>query len=225
MSVFTQFYRQCQRNLLLQWRQPSLLVNSALFFIMITAFFPLALPFDPNALRTFAPGIIWISVLLTLLLASERLFQQDYDDGVLEQSLISGQALAGYALAKLLVQWLLILLPLLLFCPILALMFGFTWSVTAYLLLILTLGTPSMLCLCALAAAFSTGLSQKGVVMALIVLPLTIPVMIIGSMAVTAAMQALPLSAYLALLLALALLSLSFLPLSIAAVLRIGLSA
>lgn len=225
MNPFKQFRRQFNRACLLQWRQPALLINTSLFFIMITVFFPLAMPFHPKILQEVAPGIIWISVLLALLLASERLFQQDYEDGVLEQALISGQPFWTYVLAKLLVQWFLCLIPLLFFCPILGIVFGFSWSVVWFLFLVLIVGTPTILCLCAMAAAFSTGLSQKGIMMALIVLPLTLPVMIVGSMAVTAVMQGLSPSADLALLAAISLLTISFLPLTIAAILRIGLAA
>ena len=109
------------------------------------------------------------------------------------------------------------------FCPFLAILFSLNVHETLVLMLSLICGTPAILFLCALAAAFSTGLQQKGLLMALILLPLTIPVMIFGSSALIAAMQGLPVSGYLALLLAISVLSCGLLPFAVAGVIRVGL--
>jgi len=218
------FLRQLRRDWHSQVRQPGMIINSSLFFIMITVFFPLTMPPDANLLLHIAPGLVWIATLLSMLLAAERLFQQDYDAGVLEQWLVSGNSLALLLSAKLLVQWLLTIIPLLLFCPILALLFGFSAQQVGVLALSLIVGTPALLGLCALAAAFGTGLQQKGVFMALILLPLAIPVMVFGSGTVVAALNNEPVSGYLAILLALSIVTISFLPVAIAAVIRINLA-
>ena len=224
MSTFQRFQRQFHRELVLHLRQPRLLINATLFFIMIIVFFPLTMPSNTIMLRQAAPGLVWMAVLLALLLASERLFQQDYDDGILEQWLASGYSLTSLVSAKMLVHWLLTILPLLLFCPFLALLFGFSGHEVLVLLSALLLGTPAMLSLCALAAAFSTGMQQKGILMALILLPLTVPVMIFGSGTLTASMQGMPVSGYLAILLAISILAVSFLPFAISFVIRISLA-
>ncbi|WP_019216515.1 heme exporter protein CcmB, partial [Legionella tunisiensis] len=184
----------------------------------------LTMPPDVTLLRTVAPGLVWIAMLLAMLLASVGFFQQDYEDGVVEQWLISGYPLSVIVGAKVSVHWLLNLIPMLIFCPLLALLFNLTAYETIILLLSLIVGTPAILFLCALAAAFSAGMQQKGVLMALILLPLTIPVMVFGSGSLTAVMQGLPVSGYLALLLALSILAVGFLPFAIAAVIRISLA-
>lgn len=222
MGVFTLFSRQFHRELLLHARQLRMIVNACLFFLMIMVFFPLTMPPDPVLLRTILPGLIWIAVLLAMLLSSERLFQQDYDDGVIEQWLVSGYPVSLFIAAKVLLHWLTTLLPILLFCPILAVLFALNVHETLIVMLSLVCGTPAILFLCALAAAFGTGLRQKGVLMALVLLPLTIPVMIFGSGAITAAMQGLPALGYLAILLAMSIIATGFLPFAVAGIARIS---
>lgn len=224
MGIVTLFRRQAYRELLLHSRQPRLLVHSALFFLMVAVFFPLTMPPDPTIMRTVAPGLVWIAMLLALLLGSVALFQQDYQDGIVEQWLISGYPLTVIVAAKIIVHWMLNLLPLLFFCPLLALLFGFSGFEMGVLMLSLVLGTPALVFLCALAAAFSAGMEQKGVLMALVLLPLTVPVMVFGSSTLVVAMQGFPVMAYLAILLALSILASCFLPFAIAAVIRISLA-
>lgn len=218
------FINQCQRELLLHWRQPKALLYAAVFLLMIMVFFPLTMTPEPRLLREVAAGFIWIAVLLALLLASERLFQQDYDDGVIEQWLVSGQPLAVIVFAKVSIHWLLNIIPVLLLCPLLLALFSLSFYEMLILLLSLLVGSPAIIFLCALAAALSTGIKQKGVLTALVLLPLAVPVMIFGSGTLRAAMQGLPVSGYVALLLALSIVAAVFLPIAIATLIRISLA-
>ena len=224
ITLFSLFKRQLSRELLLHLRQLRLITNSCLFFLMIVVFFPLTMAPDIALLRTVAPGLVWIAMLLAMFLSSERLFQQEYDDGVIEQWLVSGYPIRLLVSAKILVHWLLNLLPMLLFSPFLAVLFSLTGHETIILMFSLVCGSPAILFLCALAAAFSTGIQQKGILMALILLPLTIPIMIFGSGTLISAMQGLPVSGYLALLLALSILSSGLIPFAVASVIRIALA-
>lgn len=224
ISVFKLFTKQCQRELLIHLRQPQLLFYASLFFLMVSVFFPLTMPPDSILLRAVAPGLIWIAMLLAMLLSSVNLFQQDYEDGVIEQWLVSACSLTVIVTAKLTIHWLLNLLPILIFCPVLALLFHFSIQELLILVTSVILGTPAIFFLCGLAAAFSAGMQQKGVLMALILLPLTVPIMVFSSGCLSIAMQGLPANGYLAILLALSILSVSFLPFAIAAVIRINLT-
>ncbi|WP_035893754.1 heme exporter protein CcmB [Legionella oakridgensis] len=224
MSLGLLFKRQLQRETLLITRQLRFIVNAILFFLMILIFFPLTMPADRALLRMIAPGLIWIALLLAMLLSAERLFQQDYEDGVIEQWLVSGYPVSLMVLAKILTHWLFNLLPLIILCPAIALLFAFNVHETVILIMSLMCGSPALLFLCALAAVFSGGLKQRGVFMALILLPLTIPVMIFGSGTVTMAMQGMEVRGYLALLLAMSLVTVGFLPFAIAAMMRISLA-
>lgn len=223
IAALHRFKKLCHREWLLQWRQPTYLCNALLFFIMMMVFFPLTLPSKAMLLHQLAPGLVFIAVLFVFLLLSERFFHQDYEDGMFDQWLVSGHSLVPLSCAKLLVYWLLTLIPLLLFCPMLSLLFAFTLNESLVLSLSLLFSTPAMLALCVLAAAFSIGRQQKGLLTALILLPLTLPLMIFGSSAVMMAGQGLDVSGYLAMLLAMSLLSSTCLPFAIASVLRVGL--
>ncbi|HAT8178727.1 TPA: heme exporter protein CcmB [Legionella pneumophila] len=216
------FGKQFRREILIQVRQIRYLVNSCLFFLMLLFIFPLTLRPDLMLMRMFAPGLVWMAILLSMLLSLERLFQQDYEQGVLEQWLVSGQPLNLLVTAKVLAHWLVSVTPLLILSPLIAILFSFNVWETSILLLSLICGTPAILFLCALAAAFGVGINQRGSLMALILLPLTLPLLIFGSGTLSVAMQGLPVSGYLALLLAMSLLAVGFLPYAIAAVIRIS---
>jgi heme exporter protein B len=212
--------RLLKRESLLLLRQLRLLVNFCLFFLMVLVFIPLTLPPDPELLRTIAPGLIWTAVLLATLLSAERLFQQDYEDGVIEQWLVSGHSISLLIGAKIFVHWVVNLIPILLFTPLIGLLFGFNLHETLITAVSLIMGSPAIFYLCGLAAVFSTSLKQKNVLIALILLPLTIPIMIFGSGAITAALMGLPTIGYLALLLGLSLAAACLLPLASAGVMH-----
>ncbi len=224
ISLPALFKRQMQREFLLQVRNPRFFTCAFLFFVMIIIFFPLTLPAEMTTLHNFAPGLIWIALLLSLLLTSLGFFQQDYEDGVIEQWLITGCSLSTIIFAKVTVHWVLNTGISLLLCPLLAFLFHFSFYETLILLISFIVGIPTLLLLCILSASFSTNIQQKGVLMGLIVLPLTVPSMIFGSAALTTAMQGASVLGHLALLLAIALLALFFLPFAIAAVIRISLA-
>ncbi len=221
MSLFKLFKQQVTRELRLQLRQLRFCMNTCLFFLMIVVFFPLTLPANNALLKEMAAGIVWIAMLLALFLSSERIFQQDYDEGVLEQWLASGFPLTLLTYAKLVVHWLINLIPMLIFCPILAVLFNLPLHAMWVMVFSLICGYTSILALCALAAAFSTSMKQKGVLTALVLLPLTIPVMIFGSAAIQVSLQNFPVMGYLSLLLSLSIFSLMGIPFAIAGVLRI----
>lgn len=211
------------REILLSGRQLKLIVQACLFFLMILFFFPLTMPAIPQLLRQVLPGLLWIAALFAMLLTSERLFQQEYEDGIIEQWLVSGMPVSVFVFSKLAVHWLMNMLPMLLCCPMVALLFALSPYELTILCVSLVCGTPALLSLCAFAAVLSTSLQQKGILMALLVLPLTIPIMIFGADAMTSAMHHLPVSGQLAFLLSLSLITTALMPLAIAAMIRISL--
>lgn len=222
MAYFQLLYRQCQRECLIHWRTPRTILYACLFFIMVLVFFPLTLPPEHQILSSILPGLLWISILLAFLFASERLFLQDQKDGVIEQWLVSGQPLSAYVIAKVAVHWALCVFPLLIALPVIAILFQMPlqqfWVMGSAFLI----GTPALWFLCALASAFSSGAQQKGVLIALILLPLALPVMIFGSGAVVAFSDLQQVLGALALLAACSLIAVTFLPFVICAVIRYG---
>ena len=220
INIVEIFKQQFSREYLLNCRQPRLIINTSLFFLMVLVFFPLTMTSDINLMRTVAPGLVWISVLFSMFLSADRLFKQDYDDGIIEQWLASGLPISIMVFAKIFVHWIVNLLPILIFCPIIALLFSLSLNESFVLILSLICGTPAIIFLCGLAAAFSVDLQQNSVLIPLILLPLTIPIMIFGSGALIVTMQGLEAFGYIALLLAISLLSIVLLPFAIAGVIR-----
>lgn len=220
-KILSWWFRQCQRELIVTIRQPHLIVNALLFFLMVVIFFPLSLPPEKAFFHQLAPGLLWLAMLLAMLLASERLWQTDYEHGVLEQWLLSGYALTSYISAKIIAQWLTLIIPVLLFAPLLMPIFAFSKQGSLLFVASLLIGSPALITLCALAAAFGTTVQQRGMFMALILLPLATPILIFGSSAVLAPVSA---AANLALLAAFSLLAAGLLPFAIAAVIRISLN-
>jgi heme exporter protein B len=210
------------RELRLAMRRPADALSSLAFFIMVGSLFPLALGPDSALLRQIAPGVVWVAALLAVLLGQHRLFESDYADGSLEQWALARSPLLLLVGLKVLAQWLVGVLPLLLATPLLGWQYGLEGDVIAVLLLSLALGTPSLCILAALGAALTLGLRGQ-LLLTLIVLPLSVPILIFGSHAVTQALQGLAVTPSLNLLGACLCLALLAGPWAIAAALRLAL--
>ncbi|WP_170069347.1 heme exporter protein CcmB [Marinobacterium halophilum] len=219
------FVATCRRECLLSFRRKSDLVNPLIFFLMVATLFPLGVSPDPGFLAQLAPGVVWVAALLATLLSMDALFRSDYEDGSLEQLLLSPQPLFIVVLAKVVTHWMMTGLALTLMAPLLGMMLFLPAEGVPGLMLSLLLGTPTLSLVGAIGAALTVGLKKGGVLISLLVLPLYIPVLIFGSSAVQAAVTGLPLGGYLALLGALLALALVLAPLAISAALRISISS
>ncbi|MEZ2745428.1 heme exporter protein CcmB [Halopseudomonas bauzanensis] len=208
----------------LAWRRPGDLLNPLVFFALVVSLFPLAVGPEPSMLRSMAPGVIWVAALLATLLSLDGLFRSDYDDGSLEQWVLSPHPLAVMVLVKVLHHWLVSGLAMVLLAPLFGLMLALPLSSLPVLVLTLLLGTPVLSLLGAVGAALTVGLKSGGVLLALLILPLYIPVLILGTGAMDAALQGMPVTGYALWLGCLAMLALSLAPIAIAAGLRIGVS-
>ncbi|EHW0559365.1 heme exporter protein CcmB [Salmonella enterica] len=202
------------------------------FFLMVITLFPLSVGPQPQLLARIAPGIIQVAALLASLLALERLFRDDLQDGSLEQLMLLPVPLPAVVLAKVLAHWAVTGLPLMMLSPLVALLLGmdvYGWKTMALTLL---LGTPALGFLAApgvalgfLAApgvALTAGLRRGGVLLGILVLPLSVPVLIFATAAMDAASMHLPVDGYLAVLGALLAGSATLSPFATAAALRIS---
>jgi len=212
-----------RRDLLLAYRARGEAINPLVFFVMVACLFPLATSAAPNLLRTLAPGVIWVTALLATLLSMDQLFRGDYEDGALEQLVLSPQPLALLALAKILAHWLVTGLPLTLTSPLLAMFLQLPDDAYPALLLTLLFGTPVLSAIGSIGAALTVSLRRGGILLSLLILPLYIPVLIFAASAVDAAGHGLPVTGQLLLLAALAVGALTLAPLATAAALRISL--
>ncbi|MCH8000210.1 MAG: heme exporter protein CcmB [Proteobacteria bacterium] len=214
------FARLVARDLRLALRQRADAGMVVLFFVLTAALFPLAVGPEPNLLARLAPGIIWVTALLAVLLSLERLFLADYEDGSLELLALAPLPLEATVLAKALAHWLTTGLPLVVAGPLLALLYNMDAAGLPMLVLAMALGSPSLSLIGAFGAALTLGARRGGVLIPLLVLPLNIPVLIFGVAAIDAALAGLSPRPHLLFLGALFLVTLVTAPLAGAAALR-----
>lgn len=222
--MLSRFYHVFRRDLHLGLRQGGDWLNPLVFFLIIITLAPLAISPEPDRLREMAAGIIWIAALLAALLAMDTLFRSDYDDGTLEQLLLTPAPLPWLVLAKILAHWVQTGLSLTLLAPLAAILLHLPAAPAAVLCITLLLGTLTLSLLSAIGAALTVGLRRGGVLVPLITLPLHIPVLIFATGAVQAASLGLPVAGYIALLGAFLLLALLLAPFAAAAALRLAVS-
>ena len=218
-NVFTQVL---MREVRLLARRPAELANPLVFFAIVVALFPLAVGPESQLLQTLSPGLVWVAALLAVLLSLDGLFRSDFEDGSLEQWVLSSHPLPLLVLAKVLAHWLFSGLALVLLAPLMALMLGLPMRCQPVLLISLLLGTAVLSLLGAVGAALTVGLKRGGLLLALLILPLYIPVLILGSGALQAALQGLPVAGHLLWLASLAALAVTLTPFAIAAGLTIS---
>lgn len=204
------------------FRHRAEIANPLWFFLMVITLFTLAIGPDPQLLARLTPGIIWVAALLSSLLALERLFRDDFQDGSLEQLMLLPLPLPAVVLAKVMAHWTVTGLPLLILSPLAALLLGmdvYGWKIMALTLL---LGTPTLGFLGAPGVGLTVGLKRGGVLLSVLVLPLTIPLLIFAAAAMDAAAMHLPVEGYMAILGALLAGSATLSPFATAAALRVS---
>ena len=210
------------RELLVLWRSPAEIINPLFFFVMVICLFPLAISPKPELLATVAPGVLWVAALLAVMLSLDGLFRRDQESGVLDMLLTAPVIPVVPVLAKLLAHWLLTGLPLVLISPLLGHMLQLPDGALGTVMLSLLLGTPALTIVGAIGAALTVGLNRGGILLAVLVLPLYIPVLIFGAGAVSAAAGGANVDGILAILGALLALTISLGPLAVSAGLKIS---
>jgi heme exporter protein B len=220
--VLNLFVSVVRRDLLLAWRRRSDVLTALGFFLLVTSLFPLGVGPEPEQLSHIAAGVMWVAALLATLLSVHRLFESDEADGTLEQMLLSVEPLAIIVLAKVCAYWLLTGMPLVVIAPLIGLQFNLSPSESAIVCATLLVGTPTLSLLGAVGAALTLGLRGGGALIALLVLPLYVPVLIFGAGALDAWRAGLGIQSHCALLSACLLVALAVCPLASAAALRIA---
>lgn len=218
------FVGMVRRDLQLAWRQRAQALNPMLLAIMVVALFPLALGPEPQVLARVAAGIIFVTVLLSGLLALDGMLRSDHDDGSLEQLMLSHQPLSLLMAGKIAVHWLVTAVPLILISLLLAEMLHLPAAVRPVLVTALLLATPLLSLLGAICVALTVAMRRSGMLLALLVLPLYVPVLIFAAGACNAAQLNMPHAAPLLWLGAALVLALVLAPLACAAALRISMS-
>ncbi|WP_394132478.1 heme exporter protein CcmB [Shewanella maritima] len=222
ISYTSAFYTLLKRDIQIAIRHRGDIFNPLLFFILVVTLFPLGIGPEPQVLSRVAPGIIWVAALLASMLSLERLFKADYNDGSLEQMLLSPQPLSLMVLAKVFAHWILTGVPLILVAPLLAVLLHLDQNSYVALVATLAIGTPVLSLLGAIGVALTVGLRKGGVLLSLLILPLYIPVLIFATSAIDAATFGLSYTGHLAFIGAMLAGSLILAPIAIGASLRVS---
>jgi heme exporter protein B len=222
-SAWRGFAWSMTRDLNLAIRSKAELGVQLLFYVIVVTLFPLAVGAEPVLLRALGPGVLWVAALLASLLSLSRIFAADFADGSLEQLALSTHPLPALISGKIAAHWMSTGLPLAVASPILGAQFGLTTDEGWLLALGLLMGTPTLSLLGAIGAALTLGLRAGGGLLALLILPLYVPILIFGAGSIEAVRAGLGANAQFSLLAAALLATLVGAPLAAAAAVRIAL--
>ena len=220
----TAFGALLRRDFLLAYRRRAELLQPLVFLMVVTTLFPLGVGPSPQLLASIAPGVIWIAALLASVLSLDSLFRSDYEDGTLEQMVLSGQSLALIALARIVAHWLVAGLPIVLLSPLLAMWMNLPNEGLPILIESLVIGTPILSLIGAIGGALTVSLKRGGQLLSLLVFPLYVPLLILATSAVGAAVVDLPYTGQLGLMVSCLIVALTLAPFATAAALKLSLS-
>ena len=180
------------RDLKMAFRNPSSFLNPLMFFVISVSLFPIAISPEAQTLSSIAPGVIWVITMLSVLLSLNSLFHYDYDNGVLEQMVISHHSLPLILLAKTLAHWILSGLPIIVLSPFLGMALFINTEGIYILILTLIIATPCLSLIGAIGASLVVGIKNSGMLLSLLVFPLYIPILIFATSAVSQSQSNLP---------------------------------
>ena len=221
MGIYLHILR---RDLLLAIRHRAELINPLLFFVLVVVLFPLGIGTEQKILSSIAPAIVWIAALLSALLSLDHIFRSDMEDGSLEQMIISTQPTSLIVLAKITAHWITTGLLITLVGPLLGVFLGLSGDTAQMLFFTLCIGTPILSAIGSIGVALTVGLRRGGILLALLVLPMYVPVLIFATVMVDHASTGLPFSADLSMLIAFLILAITLAPLPTAAALKVSVS-
>jgi len=224
MSYRKLFLAMLVRDLRIAFRHRAEIMLPVIFFVVVVSLFPLAISPDPEVLSSIGPGVIWVAALLSVLLSLQSLFRSDYNDGSMEQILLSPYPGSLLMLARIIAQWCVTGLPLIIISPLLGLLLHLHAEVIWVLFISLLLGVPYLNMVGAIGVSLTIGLRQAGALLSLLVLPLYVPALIFGSNAVISAANDLPYNGQLLWLAALLVMATTLSPFIISYALRVSCS-
>ncbi len=213
-----------RRDLLMHFRRPADVLNPLVFFLIVISLFPLGIGPSPDLLATIAAGVIWVAALLATLLSIDVMFRGDYEDGTLEQIALGRHPILLVVFGKVIAQWLVSGLLMTVMSPVFGMMFFLSPDGVMAIAIALLLGTPTMTLLGSIGAGLTLGLRKGGVLIAILVLPLYIPVLILGTAMVDSAVAGTGYAGHVLWLGAMLMVSIGFAPLATQASIRISLS-
>lgn len=221
-STAQAFKATLKRDLTIAYKRKNDVVNPFMFFMIVATLFPIGISPEPDRLGEIAAGVLWISALLASLLAMDNLYRADYEDGSLEQLLLSPHPLYFLVLAKNISHWLVSGLPVVLVSPLIAYMLNLPDAAYSILFITLMMGTPILSLLGSIGVALTVGLGSRGLILAVITLPMSVPVLIAGTLTVQESLNGASTAGYLAIMAAMLVGAVTLAPLASSAALRVS---
>jgi len=218
------FFKIIQMDMILTFRRNSEFLYPVIFFSMVVSLFPFAIGPEKTLLQQFFPAVIWVTALLATLLSLESLLKSDFDDGQLEQYVLTPVPLMLVIVAKLVAHWLASGLPLCITAYAASMLTGVSAKVSTVILISLLLGTPGLSAIGAIGSALTVSIRKNSLLLTLIILPLYIPFLIFGAGAINASMQDLDWSGHIYLLAALSVFIVTLAPIAITGAVKISLN-
>lgn len=213
-----------RRDLLIAVRHGPEALLPLVFLLVVVSLFPLGVGPGPALLASIGPGVVWIAALLACVISLDTLFRSDFEDGSLDQFIVSGRPLPVIALGKVAAHWLVSGLPVVVVSPLLATWVNVSGDAVMVLMVTLLIGTPILSLIGAVGAALTLGLRRGGQLLSLLVFPLFVPILIAATAAVSAAADQLPYAPFIGLLTAGLIVALVLSPFATAAALKISAS-
>lgn len=176
--------RTFARELQLAYRRRADLANPLFFFLIVVSLFPIGVTPDLQKLAEMAPGVLWVAALLAALLSLDIMFKHDFEDGSLEQLLLSAVPAQLLVLCKIISHWLVTGLPLVLLSPLLSIMLALPSHAIPMLMLTLSLGTFTLSLIGSVGAALTVSLRKGGLLLTVLIMPMFVPVIIFGTSAI-----------------------------------------
>ena len=210
------------RDMRLAIRHPGETLLVVAFFVLVASLFPLGVGAEPQLLQRIGPGVIWVCALLAAFLSLPGMFASDYADGSLEQMTLSPHPMPGWACGKIAAHWFATGLPLTVLSPLLGLQYGLAGDTLVALAAALVLGTPILSLLGAACTALALGARGGGMLLALLALPLFVPVLVFGAGAAEAQASGLSAAPHLSILAAGLIVAAMGLPAAVCAAVRIA---
>lgn len=211
-----------KRDLLLVFRSKAELMQPMVFFVMVVSLFPLAIGPNLNTLQTLSGAILWVAAILSLLMSIDKIFRDDHQQGFLELVMQTQIPLYMFAFVKASVHWVTNIIPLLILSPLLALFLNMSIEIYAVSVLTLLIGTPTISLVGAIGGALTLGLKRQGVIVALLLIPIFIPLLIFATSAIESASLQLSFKFELGILSIILLAALLLAPYTIAQSLKVG---
>ena len=201
-----------KKELILYFRNLNNIFLPLIFFFLIISIFPLVLGPDKLLFNNIIPGVIWITVILTTLLSSNNFFRDDYSNGIIEMYLTSNKAVELILFLRIIACWLFTCLPIILFMPLVSILFDIPFENSFVILITLLIGTPILISIGIFGSALTLGLAKNNILTPIIVIPFYIPVLIFSASAIDSVSSGLPYDMQISILMALLFLILPIMP-------------